>query len=310
MKKRRNIIAALTLCAVLSFTACGGNTGTGNTLEENNTTQTADSVTESKGNEDDLEAQLTDLYNQEQQVFDEHKDVWDKVFNSMDKSNITENADYADFLAGAVENIKDSLSAEELDTLTNDIEVIRGLEKDIMEIQDKLSATDSSAASDSGADTDSSAFKNISGTDFDGNKIDESLFSNNAVTVLNFWFSGCKPCVAELSKLNELNEAIKSMGGQVIGVNTETFDGNETAIEEAKSILESQGAEYRNVCFDSDSDAAQYASNIMAFPTTILVDRNGNIVGDPMLGGIDNQDNYDALMKQIQSVIDADSANK
>ncbi len=308
MKKRRNIIAALTLCAVLSFTACGGNTGTGNTLEENNTTQTADSVTESKGNEDDLEAQLTDLYNQEQQIFDEHKDVWDKVFNSMDKSNITENADYADFLAGAVENIKDSLSAEELDTLTNDIEVIRGLEKDIMEIQDKLSATDSSAASDSGADTDSSAFKNISGTDFDGNKIDESLFSNNAVTVLNFWFSGCKPCVAELSKLNELNEAIKSMGGQVIGVNTETFDGNETAIEEAKSILESQGAEYRNVCFDSDSDAAQYASNIMAFPTTILVDRNGNIVGEPMLGGIDQQENYDQLMEQIQSVIDADNA--
>ncbi len=308
MKKRRNIIAALTLCAVLSFTACGGNTGTGNTLEENNTTQTADSVTESKGNEDDLEAQLTDLYNQEQQIFDEHKDVWDKVFNSMDKSNITENADYADFLAGAVENIKDSLSAEELDTLTNDIEVIRGLEKDIMEIQDKLSATDSSAASDSGADTDSSAFKNISGTDFDGNKIDESLFSDNAVTVLNFWFSGCKPCVAELSKLNELNEAIKSMGGQVIGVNTETFDGNETAIEEAKSILESQGAEYRNVCFDSDSDAAQYASNIMAFPTTILVDRNGNIVGEPMLGGIDQQENYDQLMEQIQSVIDADNA--
>ena len=60
----------------------------------------------------------------------------------------------------------------------------------------------------------------------------------------------------------------------------------------------------------SDSDAGKYASSIMAFPTTILVDRNGNIVGDPMLGGIDNQDNYDALMKQIQSVIDADSTEK
>lgn len=46
------------------------------------------------------------------------------------------------------------------------------------------------------------------------------------------------------------------------------------------------------------------------FPTTILVDRNGNIVGKPMLGGIDNKDNYDALMKQIKSVIDADSTNK
>ena len=146
--------------------------------------------------------------------------------------------------------------------------------------------------------------------DLNGNAVDGSLFSNNAVTVINFWFNGCKPCVAELSKLNELNDTIQSMGGEVIGINTETFDGNETAIKEASSILESQGAKYRNFSIDSNSDAGKYASDIMAFPTTILVDRNGNIVGDPMLGGIDDQANYDALMKQIQSVIDADSTNK
>ena len=120
----------------------------------------------------------------------------------------------------------------------------------------------------------------------------------------------CKACVAELSKLNELNDAIKSMGGEVVGINTETFDGNKTAIKEAASVLESQGVKYRNLSIDSSSAAGKYASEIMAFPTTILVDRNGNIVGEPMLGGIDNQDNYDALMKQIQSVIDADSTNK
>lgn len=306
MKKRSNIIAALTLCAALSFTACGGNTGTGNASDA--TTQTKDSAAETSESEDELQTQLTDLYNQEQQIFDDHMDTWEKVFNVMDKDNMKTGSDYADFLAETVENNKDIFSAEELDTLTNDIEIIRGIEKDMMEIQEKLPSTVGSSES-AAADTDSNAFKNISGTDFDGNKIDESLFSNNAVTVLNFWFSGCKPCVAELSKLNELNETIKSMGGQVIGVNTETFDGNETAIEEAKGILESQGAEYRNACFDSDSDAAKYAASIMAFPTTILVDRNGNIVGEPMLGGIDNQDNYDELMEQIQSVIDADRAN-
>jgi len=146
--------------------------------------------------------------------------------------------------------------------------------------------------------------------DFDGNSVDESLFSKNAVTAVNFWFTGCKPCVAELSKLNELNDAIKAAGGEVVGINTETFDGNETAIKEAADILKSQGAKYRNLSVDSSSDAGKYASNIMAFPTTILVDRNGNIVGEPMLGGIDDQKNYDTLMKQIQSVIDADSANK
>ena len=111
-------------------------------------------------------------------------------------------------------------------------------------------------------------------------------------------------------KLNELNDAIKSMGGEVVGINTETFDGNKTAIKEATPVLESQGVKYRNLSIDSSSAAGKYASEIMAFPTTILVDRNGNIVGEPMLGGIDNKDNYDALMKQIQSVIDADSTNK
>ena len=138
----------------------------------------------------------------------------------------------------------------------------------------------------------------------------KACFPGNAVTVVNFWFTGCKPCVAELSKLNELNDTIKSMGGEVVGINTETFDGNEAAIKEAAAILESQGVKYRNLSIDSDSEAGKYASNIMAFPTTILVDRNGNIVGDPMLGGIDNQENYDTLMKQIQSVIEADSVNK
>ena len=103
---------------------------------------------------------------------------------------------------------------------------------------------------------------------------------------------------------------IEEMGGEVVGINTETFDGNKTAIKEAKTILENQGAKYRNLSIDSSSDAGKYASDIMAFPTTILADRNGNIVGDPMLGGIDNQDNYDTLMKQIQSVIDADSTKK
>lgn len=151
-------------------------------------------------------------------------------------------------------------------------------------------------------------FKNFSATDYDGNKVDYSLFSNNAVTVLNFWFTGCKPCVGELSKLNEMNEAIKSMGGEVVGINTETFDGNESAIKEAKKVLKSQGAKYRNLSLTSDSDAGKYASNIMAFPTTVLVDRNGNIIGEQFMGGVDDQKNYDALMKQIKAVIDADSA--
>ena len=231
-----------------------------------------------------------------------------KVFGMMRKSNADPSGNYADYLADTVEANKDSFTDDELKILTDDIETIRKIEDQIAEIESKNTASDT--ADQKNNSEDASPFKNFSGQDFDGNSVDESLFSGNAVTVVNFWFTGCKPCVAELSKLNELNDAISSMGGEVIGINTETFDGNEAAIDEANSILESQGAKYRNLSIDSSSEAGKYASDIMAFPTTILVDRNGNIVGDPLLGGIDNQNNYDALMKQIQSVIDADSTNK
>jgi len=188
------------------------------------------------------------------------------------------------------------------------METIRKLEEQIAELEQGTTTADPTApGNNSEAD---SPFRNFSGQDLDGNSVDESLFSANAVTVVNFWFTGCKPCVAELSMLDELNNTLKAMGGEVIGINTETFDGNEAAMKEAAAVLESQGAKYRNISIDSASDAGKYASDIMAFPTTILVDRNGNIVGDPILGGIDNQDNYDSLMQQIQSVIDADSANQ
>lgn len=297
MKTRKTIIMILTLCVALSFTACTGKGDSGK----------ADSASVSEGTDktEDLQAKLDDLYQQENQIFEKHKDVWEKVFSKMSKTDAG-SGDYVDYLASTVEANKKSFTEDELKTLKEDIETIRGMEEQITEVENKL---DASGASES-EDDDIIAFNNISGKDFDGNDVDESLFSKNAVTVMNFWFTGCKPCVAELSKLNELNDAIKSMGGEVVGVNTDTFDGKESTIKEAKKILESQGAKYRNFALDANSDAGKYASEIMAFPTTILVDRKGNVVGEPMVGGIDNQDNYDALMKQIKSVVDADSANK
>lgn len=300
MKTQKTILTISTLCLALLLTACSGKKNT----ETENTTAAPDT----EQSQDASGTTLDDLYQQENQIFADHADAWNKAFGMVNKSTADPSGDYADFLSDTVESNKDSFTEDEYKTLTDDIETIRKIEEQIAEMENKNMPSDTSAqANDSGEE---SPFKNFSGTDFDGNSVDESLFSGNAVTVVNFWFTGCKPCVAELSKLNELNDTIREMGGEVIGINTETFDGNEAAIKDAASILESQGAAYRNLSIDSDSDAGKYAADIMAFPTTILVDRNGNIVGEPLLGGIDNQDNYDALMKQIQSVIDADSTNK
>ena len=312
MKNKKIFIPVFTLSVALLLTACSGKEAADTTKTQTTQTEAGTEAGTESGTKSGTETtgtsgtKLDDLYQQENQIFADHEEVWNKVFGMMNKSTADPSGNYADYLADTVDSNKDSFSEDELKTLTDDIKTIRKIEEQIAELEnDTTTSEDTDAENNS---EDASPFRDFSGQDYDGNTVDESLFSNNAVTVVNFWFTGCKPCVAELSKLNELNDAIKSMGGEVVGINTETFDANKDAIKEAASILESQGAKYRNLSIDSDSAAGKYASDIMAFPTTILVDRNGNIVGEPMLGGIDNQDNYDTLMKQIQSVIDADSA--
>ena len=299
MKLKKVIAAALAISVLFAFTGCGNSSSTTNTKQES-------SSTTETGSTDELNKKLDDLYQQENQLFADHKDAWDKVFGLMNKNTDGDamNENYADFLASTVESNKDSFSEEEYETLSKDIETIRGIEEEIAKLEKESAASESSDNASSKSDESTGVFKGFKGKDLDGNDVDDSLFAKNKVTVVNFWFSGCKPCVGELSKLNELNEKLKEMGGEVVGINTDTLDNNEAGIKEAKEILKAQGASYKNLTFDSNSTVGKYAENIMAFPTTVLVDKDGNIVGEPFMGGIDDQSNYDQLMKQIQSVLD------
>ena len=299
MKLKKVIAASLAISVLFAFTGCGNSSSTTNTKQES-------SSTTETGSTDELNKKLDDLYQQENQLFADHKDAWDKAFGLMSKNTAGDamNENYADFLASTVESNKDSFSEEEYETLSKDIETIHGIEEEIAKLEKEIAASESSDSSSSKSDESTGVFHDFKGKDLDGNDVDDSLFAKNKVTVVNFWFSGCKPCVGELSKLNELNETLKEMGGEVVGINTDTLDNNEAGIKEAKEILKAQGASYKNLTFDSDSTVGKYAGNIMAFPTTVLVDKDGNIVGEPFMGGIDDQSNYDQLMKQIQSVLD------
>ena len=299
MKLKKVIAASLAISVLFAFTGCGNSSSTTNTKQES-------SSTTETGSNDELNKKLDDLYQQENQLFADHKDAWDKAFGLMNKNTAgdTKNENYADVLASTVESNKDSFSEEEYETLSKDIETIRGIEEEIAKLEKESAASKSSDNASSKSDESTGVFKGFKGKDLNGNDVDDSLFAKNKVTVVNFWFSGCKPCVGELSKLNELNEKLKEMGGEVVGINTDTLDNNEAGIKEAKEILKAQGASYKNLTFDSNSTVGKYAGNIMAFPTTVLVDKDGNIVGEPFMGGIDDQSNYDQLMKQIQSVLD------
>mgnify|MGYP002746852587 CR=1 FL=1 len=279
-----NRVTALFLGLVLAFSlaACGQGASSASTASSSASSAAAESKTEEQ------------LLAEENEILSANDALWEKVFASMDK-NMTEttlSTNYGDFLLSAVEKAKDQFSDEEYKTLTADAEKIRDIENQIAALAPAEDAASSAAAQ-------GTAFPQFEGNDLEGNPVDNSLFAGNAFTVVNFWFNGCKPCVAELGELDKLNKKISEQGGEVIGINVETLDGNEQNIETAKQILETKGASYRNIYFDSASDAGKFSLGIMAFPTTYVIDKNGNIVGEPLLGGIDSEENLNKLLDTI-----------
>lgn len=284
-------------CLALTLTACS------NQKPAEAPTQAPTSVQET-ATEAQSQKTVQDYLDEENAILAQDKELWEKVFASMSKnvSDDTLSSNYGDVLLAAVEGIKDELSEEEYQTLKGHAQKIHDLEEEISALPTEEAAPSQAAAGEN-------AFPQFEGKDLDGNPVDSSLFANNAFTVINFWFSGCKPCVGEMKELEELSKTIREQGGELIGVNTETLDGNADAIATAKKILESKGVTYRNIYFDSSSEAAKFALNIMAFPTTYVFDRNGNVVGEPLLGGIDNPSNLERLQQTIADAIAADASN-
>ena len=283
-------------CLALTLTACG------NQEPAEAPTQAPTSVQET-ATEAQSQKTVQDYLDEENAILAQDKELWEKVFASMSKnvSDDTLSSNYGDVLLAAVEGIKDELSEAEYKTLKTGAEKIHDLEEQISSLPTEAAPSQAAAGEN--------AFPQFEGKDLDGNPVDSSLFANNAFTVVNFWFSGCKPCVGELKELEELSKTVREQGGELIGINTETLDGNADAVATAKEILESKGVTYRNIYFDSSSEAAKFALNIMAFPTTYVFDRNGNVVGEPLLGGIDNPSNLERLQQTIADAIAADASN-
>ena len=293
MKRIAAILTSLVL--VFSLAACGSQQA--GTAAGSEAASTASSETASAAQTKTEEQLLAE----ENDILAANNALWEKVFASMDK-NVTDttlSSNYGDILMSALDHAKDQFTDEEYAALKADADKIREIETQIAALpQDE-------AASQSMTQT-ASTFPQFEGKDLDGNSVSSSLFADNAFTVVNFWFSGCKPCVDEMDDLNALNQRIQEQGGEVIGINTETLDGSADAIATAKEILQTKGATYRNIYFDSSSDAGTFALGIMAFPTTYVFDRNGNAVGEPLLGGIDNADNLAQLQKNIDTALAAD----
>ena len=330
-------ILALMLCAMmlLSLAACGAK---GNDKQADMSGDSSAMTGEPKNAEKAL-ALHKELLERENAILSENTELWEKVFMEADKgmAMIEDGKNYGDFLLDTVEAAKEQFTDKEYEWLKESATEISNIENKLTELEEKYpeimqksmdgdmsmpAGDDMSMPSDqsgtgkmdnqSGADKmaeqgSMQKFPAFEGKDLDGNAVkSDELFSGNAVTVVNFWFTTCNPCVGELAELDALNEELAEKGGSLIGVNTFTLDGDEAAISEAKDVLAKKGATYQNVYFDSDGEAGKFTANIFAYPTTYVIDRNGNIVGEPIVGAITEKKQAETLQKLIEQTLAAD----
>lgn len=315
MKTTKLLTVLMILALIFSLSACGA-------ADKNNDDDMGAEITQLLAAEPENLEEAAELYKklmqQENAILEENKELWEKVFKLADKGTpmIEDGTNYGDFLLKTIDSAEDKFSKKELKTLRDGAEKIREIEGRLTVLEQKYPEcavraldSDMSVPAKEGKpekESDLMKFPAFEGKDLDGGKVkSDKLFSGNSVTVVNFWFTTCSPCVGELGELDKLNRQLAEKGGAVVGVNTFTLDGDKTAISEAKEILEKKKASYRNIWFASDSEAGKFTSGIYSYPTTYVVDRNGNIVGEPIVGAITGKKQAEKLQELIDQAIES-----
>lgn len=313
-------IAALLMLPVLALTlaACSAPKGDAKDATSGDA-QIAELVAQKPSSAEEAAKLYQQLLQKENEIFASDNALWEKVFLAANKDTpmIEDGKNYGDFLLDTIEGAKDQFAADELKTLKAGAQQIKEIEDKLESLEKEFpgcgstpssgeSVDASTAGMTAGANASSEAtkFPSFTGKDLDGNDVNsDELFSKNKVTVMNFWFTTCKPCVGELGDLEDLNKELAKKGGQVVGVNSFTLDGNKGEIADAKDVLSKKGVTYKNIWFKSDSEAGKFTSNLFSFPTTYVIDQNGNIVGEPIVGAISSAEQRAALDKLIDQAI-------
>lgn len=314
--KRTKILAVLAaLLLILGLAACGMSKD-GKENEGSKETGIASLLAADPKTTDEASELHQKLMQQETAILSENNSLWEKVFMSADKgmAMIEDGGNYGDFLLTTIESSKDQFTDDELKLLKDGAEQIREIEGKLTVLEQKFpdcgkkpSEGAMSVPAENGKPKENSdlmKFPSFEGKDLDGNEVKSStLFAGNTVTVVNFWFTTCNPCVGELSDLEALNKSLSEKGGEVVGINSFTLDGDKTAISEAKDVLTKKGASYKNIWFESNSEAGKFTSGLYSYPTTYVVDKNGNIVGDPITGAITGKKQSEKLNELIDQAI-------
>lgn len=145
------------------------------------------------------------------------------------------------------------------------------------------------AAEASGSGQTAGILSSFSTTDLDGNSVDQSVFADHKLTMVNIWATFCGPCISEMPELGTLASEYADKGLQIVGLVSDVTDsdGNldEKQLSLARDIVAETGANYTHIVPGEGLNGL--LSQVSGVPTTLFVDSEGKQVGKAYLGSND-----------------------
>ena len=148
-------------------------------------------------------------------------------------------------------------------------------------------------------------FEEFTAQDLDGNQVDQSIFADADLTMINVWGTFCTPCLDEMPDLGELSEEYKDKGMQIIGICSDTVNADreldEAQVKKAKELAEQTGADYLHLAMSGDL-VDTLLPQVMAVPMTIFVDSEGKQVGSAYMGAREKDGWTEIIEEMLASV--------
>lgn len=133
-------------------------------------------------------------------------------------------------------------------------------------------------------------FPEFSELDTQGNTVTSEAFADYDATSINFRNNGCGTCIEEMPELEEYYQDFEDQNINLMGVASDSGESEEQ-LETAREILEEKGVTYTNLSPDPENSLYQdFISQLTGYPTTYVVDSEGNIVGAPIIGNLKEQE--------------------
>ena len=206
---------------------------------------------------------------------------------------------------------KTEMSEQNKDEMKNEDQ--KADEKEMPEADDKEAKDDKDMTMEETDPTkmaDKKMLPNFTAKDQDGNPYSNEDIAKNDATVINLWFTGCSACIEEMDEVNDLADELKKEDGVDFVSMCTDVNYDESTKEAYERIIKDKKPTYKALAVDYEGDMKEYLEGIFVYPTTIVVDKNGNIIGDPIEGTLVSEDQQAKLKENIKMAIESSKASK